>query len=231
MRSPVSIVTVTKDRRSFVPHLRQSIEALEYDQSLIEWVVVDDGRQPIFDLVRDFKNLRYMYSDRHLRLGRKRNLANSLVTGEFVFNFDDDNYAFPSRIRTAIDFFAENPDIPIVGSSEMFVLDTHLRKVYTTGPFARNHATLGTWAFRASLLKETQFSDEDAAQEEQEFTKGWTLPLGQLSKWHTSVCVDHGRNTVSKQHLLADAKEFLEIEAVVRSEFSRTFFRQLRAAT
>jgi glycosyltransferase involved in cell wall biosynthesis len=94
----VSIVTVTKDRPAFVGHLRHNIDSLDYDRELLEWVVVDDGRQPILDYVRDFPGLVYYYSKQHISLGKKRNLANSLTTGEVIFNFDDDNYAFSNRI-------------------------------------------------------------------------------------------------------------------------------------
>jgi glycosyltransferase involved in cell wall biosynthesis len=229
MEHHISIVTVTKDRPSFVGHLRSNIEGLDYDRELIEWVVVDDGTQTVFDIVRGFPNLKYVFSGEHIPLGRKRNLANSLTTGSVVFNFDDDNYAFSTRIKAALTFLDANPDCQIVGSSEMFVLDISIGKVYVSGPFAGNHATLGTWAFRRTVLDQTKFRDEDSSGEESGFTRGWKIPVAQLDKHHTSVCVDHGRNTVSKKHLLRQAPMLFEVRDVITNEFSRRYFEGLIA--
>jgi glycosyltransferase involved in cell wall biosynthesis len=227
MNKFVSIVTVTKDRPLFIQHLKHNISCLEYDKSSIEWVVVDDGKEPIFNHVKNFQNLVYTYKRNHTPLGEKRNFANSLTTGEFILYFDDDNYAFPSRIRESISLLEDHPEYDIVGSSEMFILNTRVGKVYVTGPFSNNHATLGTWAFRRSLLNQTQFLKNAKSGEEVSFTKKWTLRIGQLDKFSTSVCVDHGNNTVSKQHILADAKTFFSISEIIKDNLSRDHFRKL----
>jgi glycosyltransferase involved in cell wall biosynthesis len=227
MDKTISIVTATKNRPFFVKHLRHNIESLDYDKELIEWVIVDDGDQSAFSLVKDFPNLVYHYTTNHIPLGRKRNLANSLTSGEFIFNFDDDNYAFQNRIKKSIEFLEINPDCDLVGSSEMFVLDLEIGQAYVAGPFSNNHATLGTWAFHRSLLEKTSFLDTDLSGEEVGFTKRWTLRIGQLDKFSTSVCVDHGKNTVSKKHLLADATAFFALEEVIESDFSVNHFKAL----
>lgn len=223
----ISIVTVTKNRPLFVQHLRHNIQALDYDQTLIEWVIVDDGEVPIFDYVFDFPNLIYLYSSTHIPLGKKRNLANKLTNGEFIFNFDDDNYAFPNRIKKAVDLLNGNPEVCIAGSTEMFILDIDLGEIYVAGPFAKNHATLGTWAFRRSLLNETAFIDSDASSEERGFTKGWTMRIGQLDKLDTSLSVDHGKNTISKKHLLDEASVFYPLNGIVHDKFSIGFYEAL----
>lgn len=227
MDKAISIVTVTKNRLSFVRHLRHNIESLDYDQSLIEWVVVDDGEQSVFDCVHGFPKLVYHYSSKHLPLGRKRNLANTLTSGEIIFNFDDDNYAFKRRIRKSLAFLEENPNFKIVGSSEMFVLDIDAGKVYVAGPFSKNHATLGTWAFHRSLLTETGFADGDCSREETAFTKGWTVRMGQLDKYDTSICVDHGKNTISKKHLLREATAMFTLDEILEDDVSRRYFEGL----
>ena len=227
MSPTISIITVTKSRPRFIRHLRHNIESLDYDQSLIEWVVVDDGEDPVLEYVEDFPNVLYRHSAEHIPLGKKRNLANSLASGEFLFCFDDDNYAFPSRIRKAVNFLDENPEVCIAGSTEMFILDIDIGKIYVAGPFAKSHATLGTWAFRRSLLNETAFIDTDTAREEHGFTKEWTMRIGQMDKYHTSVSVDHGKNTISKKHLLNEATAFFPLSEIVQDKFSLEFFEKL----
>jgi len=227
MDKTISIVTVTKNRPLFIKHLRHNIEYLDYDKNLIEWVVVDDGEQSAFSYVSDFSNVIYNYRHKHTPLGKKRNFANSLTSGEFIFYFDDDNYAFPNRISKSIEFLADNPDCDIVGSSEMLIMDIGIGKIYVTGPFSNNHATLGTWAFHRSLLDKTKFIQTDLSGEEVGFTKEWTIRIGQIDKLTTSICVDHGKNTVSKKHLLAEATEFFALEEIIKDDFSKNYFKEL----
>jgi glycosyltransferase involved in cell wall biosynthesis len=227
MNDLISIVTVTKNRPIFLEHLKHNILSLEYPQECIEWIVADNSDSPVLDCVKDFPNLVYCYNKSNTPLGAKRNFSNRLVNGKFVFYFDDDNYAFKTRITHSLDYLANHPECDIVGSSEMFILDISIGKVYVAGPFAENHASLGTWAFRRSLLERTRFSDVDSFGEELGFTQHWKLSIGQLDKEHTSVCVDHGKNTISKKHLLSDATHFFEIDTIVDDPISRTHFQRL----
>jgi hypothetical protein len=71
------------------------------------------------------------------------------------------------------------------------------------------------------------FADSASWREEAGFTKEWTIPMGQLDKRETSVCVDHGSNTVSKKHLLREANTTFSLEDIIDDEFSRRYFQQL----
>ena len=69
----VSICTPTYNRRRFIPFLIQCYEGQTYPRSLMEWIVVDDGDDPVGDLFTDIPGVKYFYQKEKMKLGRKRN--------------------------------------------------------------------------------------------------------------------------------------------------------------
>jgi glycosyltransferase involved in cell wall biosynthesis len=220
----VSIVTVTKERERFFPHLIRTIENQDIGIDNIEWVIVDEGSVPIFNYVRDLPFISYFFKPGFKALGTKRNFANHLARGDYIAYFDDDNYAFPSRLRASVNFLNTHRQFDIVGSSEMYVFDNQIKQAYITGPFGESHATLGTWCIRRRLLETTIFDDNAKSGEEVSFSRNWTIPIGQIAKENTSVCFDHGSNTISKQHLLRDATRFMPLSQIISDRYSVEFF-------
>jgi glycosyltransferase involved in cell wall biosynthesis len=220
----VSIVTVTKDRRRFFPTLVHTIKSQDIGIENVEWIIVDEGRDPIFDQVSDLRFVKYYYQDKFTTLGRKRNFSNALASGEYVAYFDDDNYAFPNRLSASVEALRADPAVEIVGTSEMYVFDRDLNQAYVCGPFGHNHATLGTWCFRRSLLNHTNFDDQANSGEEFAFTWGWSVPIGQIDKSSANMCFEHGGNTVSKRHLREGARDFCDLRDLLRDEVALAFF-------
>jgi len=225
MAPRVSVVTVTQDRRRFLPHLISTIEKQTIPKSELEWILFDDGHDPVGDLVKHISYARYFYSSERMKLGYKRNVANFLCRGEYLFYFDDDNYAFPHRLEVGLEAFERHANAAIVGSSDMFVYDASLRAAYVCGPFASNHATLGTWGVRRSFFTQARFDEAASKGEEVAFTRDWTVPILQLGRANTSVCFDHGRNTISKRHLAMQASELLRLEDIIQDADSRAFLQ------
>jgi len=89
-----------------------------------------------------------------------------------------------------------------VGSSEIYIYFKHIKKMIQFGPYGPNHATAGTFAFRAELLKQTRYQDHAAVAEEREFLKGYTIPFVQLDPMKTILCFSHEQNTFDKRKLL-----------------------------
>jgi hypothetical protein len=70
------------------------------------------------------------------------------------------------------------------------------------GPYGPNHATAGTFAFRAELLKDTRYQDDAALAEERAFLKGYTVPFVQLDPMKSILVFSHEHNTFDKRKLL-----------------------------
>jgi hypothetical protein len=86
----VSIVTITKDRRKFMPLAKYSYMMQSYPEDKIEWVIVDDGDDPIEDTLFGVPNVKYVKCDK-MSVADKRNLGVQSAMYDIVCMMDDDD--------------------------------------------------------------------------------------------------------------------------------------------
>jgi glycosyltransferase involved in cell wall biosynthesis len=177
-------------------------EHQNYPKDKIEWIIIDDGTDPIGDLLVNIPQVKYFYYDDKMLLGKKRNLMHSKCSGDIIIYMDDDDYYPPDRISHAVDMLKKNPNKLIAGSSEMHIYFDSKNKIYQCGPYKENHATAATFAFRKTLLLQTSFNESNAFAEEKEFLKGYTLPMVQLNTVKTILVFSHKHNSLNKEKLL-----------------------------
>ena len=96
----------------------------------------------------------------------------SKAKGDIFVYMDDDDYYPPDRVKEAVTKLAANPSVLVAGCSRMYLYYTHLDKIYALGPYSKNHATAGTFAFKKELLKYTKYDDNADMAEEKFFLKG-----------------------------------------------------------
>src|SRR5262245_66654207 len=79
-RPLVSCIMPTRQRRAFVPAAIRQF--LEQDYPERELLVIDDGGDPVRDLIpADDPRVRYVFLERRRTIGAKRNLACDLARG------------------------------------------------------------------------------------------------------------------------------------------------------
>jgi glycosyltransferase involved in cell wall biosynthesis len=200
----VSVCTPTFNRRPFIPTMFECFRNQTYPKDRIEWIIVDDGTDRIKDLVESsgITQIKYFELPKKVSLGEKRNYMHSKATGSIIVYMDDDDYYPPERISHAVDKLMDNKQALCAGSSEIYIYFKHIKKMIQFGPYGPNHATAGTFAFRAELLKLTKYQDHAAVAEEREFLKGYTIPFVQLDPMKTILCFSHEQNTFDKRRLL-----------------------------
>ena len=200
----VSVCTPTFNRRPFIPTMFECFRNQTYPKDRIEWIIVDDGTDRIKDLVESsgITQIKYFELPKKVSLGEKRNYMHSKATGSIIVYMDDDDYYPPERISHAVDKLMDNKQALCAGSSEIYIYFKHIKKMIQFGPYGPNHATAGTFAFRAELLKQTRYQDHAAVAEEREFLKGYTIPFVQLDPMKTILCFSHEQNTFDKRKLL-----------------------------
>lgn len=212
----VSICTPTFNRRPFIPFIIKCIEHQTYPKDKIEWIIVDDGTDSIYDLVKHIPYVKYYGKNElnlgpndKLRLGRKRNISHEYCTGDIILYMDDDDYYHPERISHAIYMLQQYPKAWISGCSEMHIYFKHINKMYQFGPYlpmgpfkCSNHSTAASFAFRRELLKYTKYNDDASLAEETEFLKKNTIPLIQLDPKKTILVFSHNHNSFDKKGLL-----------------------------
>jgi glycosyltransferase involved in cell wall biosynthesis len=198
----ISVCTPTFNRRPFIPYMIKCFEHQTYPKDRIEWIIIDDGTDPIGDLVKDIPQVKYFYYEDKMLLGKKRNVMHSKCSGDIIIYMDDDDYYPEERFSHAVDTLLKNPQYLIAGSSEMHVYFESRNKVYQCGPYKQYHSTAATFAFRKELLSHTKYDDEKALAEETQFTKGYTIPLVQLDTLKSILVFSHKHNSLNKETLL-----------------------------
>jgi len=208
----VSIITVTYNRRQFIPSLIKSVLNQDYPKDRTEWIVIDDGTDKVEDLFTSIPfDIKYHYLERKLPLGQKRNFSHYKSKGDILVYMDDDDFYPPERVSHAVHTLLKYPSFLIAGSSEIHVYFNHITQLVQFGPYRSNHATAGTFAFKRKLLSITKYDDTAFFAEEKQFLKNYTIPMIQLDTLKTILCFNHLSNTFDKGELLNQKTFFQKV--------------------
>jgi hypothetical protein len=201
----VSVCTPTFNRRPFIPAMLTCFNLQDYPQDRMEWIIIDDGTDPVEDLVASHPRVKYFKYDTKMTLGKKRNLLHEKSRGEILVYMDDDDYYPPERVSHAVHMLVTHPDALCAGSSEIYIYFKHIGQMKKFGPYGPNHATAGTFAFKRKLLKNNRYNDDACLAEERAFLKDYTVPFVQLNPMKVILVFSHEHNTFDKRKLLVNA--------------------------
>jgi glycosyltransferase involved in cell wall biosynthesis len=113
----VSVLTITRDRRQFFGLAKHSFLCQAYPAEKIEWVIVDDGKDAIKDLITDLPYVKYRLVDEPMTIGAKRNLAAEIATHDILIHMDDDDVYPNHSILTRVAMMLMSPQKSCVFSS------------------------------------------------------------------------------------------------------------------
>ena len=200
----VSVCTPTFNRRPFIENMFRCFRNQNYPKDRIEWIIVDDGTDKIKDLVdkANIPQIKYFELPEKVPLGTKRNYMHKHTKGSIIVYMDDDDYYPPDRISHAVERLQGNKEALCAGSSEIYIYFKGLNRMVQCGPYGPNHATAGTFAFKAELLKQTRYEDHAALAEERAFLKDYTVPFVQLDPMKSILVFSHEHNTFDKRKML-----------------------------
>jgi hypothetical protein len=106
----ISAVMPTADRRRFVPAAIAQFLAQGRDDA--ELIILDDGADPVADLIPGDPRILYVREEGRRVLGDKRNRLCELARGEIIAHWDDDDWYAPDRLaRQLAAFEATGADI------------------------------------------------------------------------------------------------------------------------
>jgi Glycosyl transferase family 2 len=126
-RPLVSCIMPTRDRRAFLPHAIRCFQRQDYRRS--ELVIVDDGWDPVGDLVPSDRRIRYVRLERRLVLGAKRNVACEVALGAVVVHWDDDDWMAPHRLTYQVGEL-ERHEADICGTRRELFWDLERREAW-----------------------------------------------------------------------------------------------------
>jgi glycosyltransferase involved in cell wall biosynthesis len=244
MSIEVSVVTPTYNRRNFIPTLIEIYKNQTFSKDKMEWIIIDDGRNKVEDLFIEaskiIPNIRYIYKDEKMRIGAKRNLLNQEAKGEIIIAMDDDDYYPPNRVETVVKAFKKNPTIDLAGSSQMYLYYIDTNKIYSLGPFNKNHATNGTMAWRKRYSDKHKYDEYVTRSEEQSFLDNYKYEMIQLDPLSSILVICHTDNTFDKNSLREQYLSLKDISAhnlfkevkykledIVKEPNVRNFYRSL----
>lgn len=233
MRAFVSVVTPTYNRRKFLPSLIECYKSQTYPKEHMEWIILDDGDDCVKDVfdeaAKSIPNIRYIQHPTKLLIGAKRNILNREAKGEIIVAMDDDDFYFPERVSTAVVNFARNKTIELAGSSLIYMYYTDNKKIYSLGPYNKNHATNGTMAWRKSYANSHTYDETVTHAEERSFLENYSNPMIQLDPMKVMLVISHSENTFDKKKLRESNNPLMKetkfkLNNFIRSQALRAFF-------
>jgi glycosyltransferase involved in cell wall biosynthesis len=195
----ISCIMPTYNRRRFIPLALEGFLAQDYPHK--ELLVIDDGSDPVGDLVEGLPGVHYLRLPARTSIGSKRNLACARAAGTILAHWDDDDWYAPERLRYQAGPLLRG-EADVTGLENAYILDLPAGTFWTTDP--RLHQRMfvgdvhgGTLMYRRALRQQgVQYPEanlaEDAALLSQALQRGGRLC--RLANAGVFVYVRHGRN-------------------------------------
>jgi hypothetical protein len=204
----VSVVTITRDRRAFIPLAKYCFLAQGYPEEKLEWVIVDDGKDQIKDLVSDLPNVKYVLVDEPMTIGAKRNLGVEKASHDMLVMMDDDDVYPNNSVLTRVAFMLAEPKKSCVFSTTIPCYDIHKTTSFMNVPPntlpMRERVSEATLAFTREFWEEQKFPDEQIA-EGGAFIRGREQMCREVSPQDVIVSLVHSKNTSSRKTPLGEA--------------------------
>jgi hypothetical protein len=162
----VSCIMPTYNRRAFVPDAIKYF--LQQDYNHKELVIVDDGTDPIEDLVPKHEQIRYIRIKKNMTLGEKRNFCVRESLGDLIMHWDDDDWMAPYRISYQVqELLASKAEV--CGLQQMYFYEYSTNKcwLYKYPAHARSWLAGGSLLYTREFWKRGPFPNMQVASDTQ----------------------------------------------------------------
>jgi hypothetical protein len=198
----ISVITITRDRRAFIPLVKYGLIAQTYPSEKIEWVVVDDGKDQIKDLVSDVPNVKYVLSDEPLTIGAKRNLAVEHASHNILVTMDDDDVYPSNSLLARVAHMLAAPRKECLFSTVIPCYNIHETKSFMNVPPIKlpmcERVSEATLCFTRAFWEAGKFPDQQIA-EGGGFVRGREQQCRELSPQDIIVSLIHKKNTSARK--------------------------------
>jgi glycosyltransferase involved in cell wall biosynthesis len=193
----VACIMPTRDRRAFVP---RAIECfLRQDHASRELLILDDGADPVRDLVPNDPRIRYVRLDGPPRtIGAKRNLACAeAATADVIAHWDDDDWYPPWRLRAQVEAIAAGADV--CGSSQLYYVNPDRTRAWRYAYGGGEPYVVGnTLAYRRRVWEASPFPDVQVGEDARFLRTRERAQLRDLANPALCVAMLHDGNTSPK---------------------------------
>ena len=198
----ISVITITRDRREFIPLVKYGLIAQTYPAEKIEWVIVDDGKDQIKDLVSELSNVKYVLSDEPLTIGAKRNLAVASASHDIIVTMDDDDVYPSNSLLSRVAHMLAEPRKECLFSTVIPCYNIHEKKSFMNVPPIKlamcERVSEATLCFTKAFWQAGQFPDKQIA-EGGGFVRGREQQCREMSPQDIIVSLVHKKNTSARK--------------------------------
>ncbi len=218
-RPLVSCIMPTHNRRRFTPVAISYFLGQDYEPR--ELIIVDDGTDPIHNLLPTDRRIRYIRLDRRMPIGAKRNLACEHARGEIILHWDDDDWHAPWQISYQVErLLAAQADV--CGLSRVLFLGPSPEQAWQFSyPDERVWVYGGTLCYRRALWQINRFSDIDVGEDNGFVWSAVPKKIERLENNTFYVAAIHPQNTSPK--VTSDSwwrpRPASEIREIMRGDF------------
>lgn len=154
----ISCIMPTYNRREFVPNAIRYFLRQDYESK--ELIIIDDGTDPVADLIPDAPRIRYFRLDRKITLGAKLNMACRYAEGSVIANWDDDDWYASNRLSYQVTSL-QNEHKDVCGINHLLYYDLRDKNAYKyTYPPNRRIWLLGSsLCYTKAIWKNNPFAD------------------------------------------------------------------------
>ncbi len=198
----VSVITITRDRRPFIPLAKYCMVAQSYPEDKLEWVIVDDGKDQIKDLISDIPFVKYILVDEPMSIGAKRNLAIERASHDVLVMLDDDDVYPNNSILARVAHMLGAPKKECLFSTVIPCYDIHEKKSFMNVPpmplGMADRVSEATLCFTRKFWEARKFPDQQIA-EGGAFLRGREDMCREMSPQEILVSLCHKKTTSSRK--------------------------------
>jgi len=206
---PISVLTVTYNRRNFIDLAFVNILTTDYPRDKIQWVIVDDSDDPnkmILDKIKKFEDrapgceITYVPMTKKRAVGYKRNKAVAAAKHSICLHMDDDDVYPETSFRRRVAWLLNDPNTDVVGCTMIAMYD--LRQgisAVNVPPWVleqRQRVSEASFCFYTEYAKKHPFPDVGSCEGEHFVPSCKTFV--EIPPQQILVALNHGTNTSSR---------------------------------
>lgn len=199
----VSILTITRDRRVFMPLAKYSYMIQSYPEDKLEWVIIDDGDDPIEDTLIGVPNVKYVKCAPGMTISQKRNLAVENAMYDIMVNLDDDDVYPNNSVLYRVAMLLKEPAAKCGFCTTIPCYDiTKFSSFMNVPPMTlpmSERVSEATLVFTRKFWEEGGFDEKIHIGEGNAFIHGREQMCRELSPQDVIVSLIHPKNTSSRK--------------------------------
>ena len=209
----VTIITPTGNRRKLFSLAIRNFQEIIYPKEKIQWLIVDDGKEQLNDILPKDDRIKYIKinTNKRLTIGKKRNFCVQNAKYDYIAFMDDDDYYTPesliSRIKILLKYKDKNKICVGCKGVGSYNLINNQSTFATDGAMYLSEATL---SFHKNFWKQRTFNDEDLFAEYKYFQHQRQNQMIAIPFQFVMIAFQHHNNLTKQTRVYRNFDSWLE---------------------